>query len=165
MAGLKFLVTITALVTALFLAPASAAEDAGAVATIAGQVFSDVERRVIDAYFHTGDSRDDDYRDREDRDDDGKAKKYKGHGKGKQKGLPPGLARRDSLPPGLQRQLERNGTLPPGLAKRDLPDDLESRLTPPPTGYERVLAEDDLVLIETATGVIADIIYDVIAGR
>ena len=79
------------------------------------------------------------------------------------KAMPPGLAKRDSLPPGLAAQLERNGTLPPGLAKRELPADLEQQLPPVKDGYERTILEDlSVVLIEKASGRIADIINDAV---
>jgi len=84
--------------------------------------------------------------------------------KGKDKrGLPPGLAKRDSLPPGLQKQLERNGTLPPGLQARALPGDLERDLPDLPDGVERGTVDDDVMLIEKATGRILDIIKDVMS--
>ena len=73
-----------------------------------------------------------------------------------------GLALRDALPPGLERQLERNGTLPPGLAKRALPSDLESKLPPPAPGTERVIVERDVVLVDLATGIVRDILRDVL---
>jgi len=79
--------------------------------------------------------------------------------------MPPGLAKRGSLPPGLQKQLERNGTLPPGLAKRDLPDDLKSKLPPVPEGLERVIADESVVLIEKATGKILDVIQGVLKKK
>jgi hypothetical protein len=114
-------------------------------------LFSETERQLISDYFR------DEYR-LEDEDDRGKKhKKDK-----KKKGLPPGLAKKDQLPPGLQKQLQRNGTLPPGLAKRDLPADLESRLTPPHEGYERVIADTHVVLVEKATGIIMDIIENIV---
>jgi hypothetical protein len=81
----------------------------------------------------------------------------------KSKGLPPGLANRDTLPPGLAKQLQRNGTLPPGLTKRDLPADLMKQLPRVQEGYERSIIEEvTVVLIETATGRIADIILDAV---
>ena len=84
-------------------------------------------------------------------------------GKGKEGRMPPGLAKRGGdLPPGLQRQLERNGKLPPGLAKRDLPGDLDTRLPPAKPGCERVIAGADVVLIHAATGVVLDILRDVV---
>jgi hypothetical protein len=63
---------------------------------------------------------------------------YYGHKKIKRKGLPPGLAKKGKLPPGLQKQLKKNGKLPPGLAKRNLPIELENRLSPMPRGYIRL---------------------------
>jgi hypothetical protein len=84
-------------------------------------------------------------------------------GKDKGRGLPPGLAKKGgNLPPGLQRQLQRNGKLPPGLAKRDLPNDLETRLPPVKDGCERVIAGPDVVLIHAATGIVLDILRDVV---
>lgn len=87
--------------------------------------------------------------------------KAKGQGKNKGKGLPPGLAKKDHLPPGLQKQLERNGWLPPGLAKRDLPDDLTAQLPLPQAGTERIIAGNDVVLVEAATNVV---LHDVVSG-
>ncbi len=65
--------------------------------------------------------------------------------------MPPGLAKRDSLPP--------------GLAKRDLPPGLQKKLGNAPPGTERVIAGDDVVLIEKATGKILDVIVDVLKGQ
>ena len=61
-------------------------------------------------------------------------------------------------------QYQRNGTLPPGLAKRDLPADLSQRLPRPRFGTERVAVDNDVLLIQQSTGVILDILTDVIAG-
>lgn len=111
--------------------------------------FSELERQVIEHYYR-GRKYDDDRRgEHKDR-------------KGKKKGLPPGLAKKESLPPGLQKQLERNGTLPPGLAKRDLPDDLHGKLPPVQGGFERVIVDSSVLLVEKASGVIRDIIRDVV---
>ena len=78
--------------------------------------------------------------------------------------LPPGLAKRETLPPGLQKHLERNGTLPPGLQKKiqPLPIDLERRLTAVPTGYRRVVIAGNVILMNPITGLIYDIIRNVI---
>lgn len=79
-------------------------------------------------------------------------------GKGKTKGgLPPGLAKKDSLPPGLAKR----AALPPGLAKRDLPADLEKRL-PRRSTTERVIVDDDVILIEKGTEIVLDVIRDVV---
>lgn len=92
-----------------------------------------------------------------------KKRQNKGNGKGKSKKTPPGLAKRASLPPGLQKQLDKNGTLPKGLAKRELPSELESQLPPEKQGTDRVVAGNDVVLIHKATGVVLDILKDVIS--
>jgi hypothetical protein len=79
----------------------------------------------------------------------------------KKKKLPPGLAKKDRLPPGLEKQLRKNGELPPGLSGRELPPDLESRLSKLPPGYVRVVIGTDLVLENTNTRVVVDIVKDI----
>ena len=116
--------------------------------------FTESERQLISEYYRKH-RQDNDYA------DEGKGKHKKKKGK-KQKGLPPGLAKKQQLPPGLQKQLERNGTLPPGLAKRELPQDLEYRLPPVPEGMERVIADTNVILVEKASGIIRDIIKDIV---
>jgi hypothetical protein len=78
--------------------------------------------------------------------------------------LPPGLAKRETLPPGLQKQLVRKGSLPPGLQKKiqPLPIVLERQLSPVPTGYRRVVIAGNVILMEPVTGVIYDVIRNVI---
>lgn len=81
--------------------------------------------------------------------------------------LPPGLAKRNgNLPPGLQKQLQRNGTLPPGLQKRlePLSGDLERRLPPLPVDYRRGTIGQDVVVIDSRTQRIIDIVHAV-TGR
>lgn len=122
---------------------------------VAGVIFSELEQGVIKEYYRRK------YGEEIDHHDDGYGK-HKRKGKSKKKGLPPGLAKKDKLPPGLARQLHRNGRLPPGLEKRGLPDDLDSRLPTVREGYERVLADGKVILVETASGIIVDIIEDVL---
>ena len=139
------------------------------------KVISDVSKRMIVEHFKkemgveskavTG------KKEEEDEDSESKAKKAgkkdkkaKKDKKGKKKGLPPGLAKKKQLPPGLQRQYEKNDKLPPGLAKRDLPEDLTSKLPPPPAGTQRVVVDNDVVLIEQATGKVLDILFDAVLG-
>ena len=116
----------------------------------------------------------------DDKDDDkdwGKSKhknKHKGQGRGqgknkannkgrsRDKGLPPGLAKKRRLPPGLRKRLAKHGSLPPGLAKREIPADLDTRLPPPPPGTERVIVGGDVALVDIATNVVLDILYDVV---
>ena len=142
--------------------PVAKAEDAAKAIIGAGidASFSEAERQVIQKYF--GDRAVYSYREQT---TSGSGKNGK-HGKKDKggKGLPPGLAKRDSLPPGLSK-LQRNGSLPPGLAKRNLPSDLERRLPPPPEGYERQIVDDAaIVLINKATGKIADFVKDATLG-
>ncbi len=77
------------------------------------------------------------------------------------RGLPPGLANRQHLPPGLQKHIERTGRLPPGLEKRWLPGDLR-RLLPYHTGRDYRVVGNDIVLIETATELILDVMKGVL---
>ncbi len=79
--------------------------------------------------------------------------------------LPPGLARREALPPGLQRQLRERGRLPPGLQKRlvAVPGPLLSQLPPVPPYYTRYFAGRDLVVVDTRTNTIVNVIRDVLA--
>ena len=124
--------------------------------------FTEMERQMVEKYFGKmpPDAGTDATVETDGDEDGGKGKKGgKGKHGGKDKGLPPGLAKRDSLPPGLAKR----ETLPPGLAKRSLPADLEEQLPPPPEGYERQIVGDAaVVLIDKATGKIADIIGDIL---
>jgi hypothetical protein len=97
------------------------------------------ERRIIEEYYRRADT--------------------------SKKGLPPGLAKRGGkLPPGLQKHLEKNGQLPPGLQKRiePLPSALDKSLPAIPDYWQRVLVERDVVLLDTRTNRILDIIENVI---
>lgn len=64
-----------------------------------------------------------------------------------------------ALPPGIARNLERGKPLPPGIAKRYAPDALVTRLPTYP-GYEVVIADRNVLLVEAATQIIADVIYN-----
>jgi|GEM_PF-315180 len=152
-------------------------------------VFRDIERRIIAEHYgvklediqaSTGmpkwadksaqgdDGEDDDDDEDRDKSKNGKDKKdkkdKKNKGNGASKGLPPGLAKRSSLPPGLQKQYDKNGRLPAGLAKRELPDDLRSKLPQRTEDQDVVEVGNDVVLIDRATGVILDTILDVLQG-
>lgn len=144
---LVFVCALAAPVGALS-AQAGSAEGEDLVAVI----FTEVERRIIEEFFGK---------------DVGQQTKDKGKDKpdkGKAQEMPPGLAQMDQLPPGLQRHLEKYGTLPPGLEKRRLPGDLESLLPRARPGTERVIVDDDVFLIQKATGLVLDILLDVIKG-
>ena len=75
-----------------------------------------------------------------------------GAGKGKSKCLPPGIA----------KNLAGGKALPPGIAKRRLPDELVRILPPPPRGFERVIVDGRVLLVEVATQVIHDVLTDLI---
>jgi len=66
------------------------------------------------------------------------------------------------LPPGVAKNLARGKPLPPGIAKRPLPGDLVRQLPPVRTGYERLIVDGRILLVETATQVIHDILEDAI---
>jgi hypothetical protein len=51
--------------------------------------------------------------------------------------------------------------LPPGIAKRYLPQDLLGQLPPRP-GYQWVVVDNDVALIAVATGLIVDILADIL---
>ncbi len=97
--------------------------------------FSDAEIRTIRDWYHDHESL-----------KDGKS------GKGKDNRLPPGIA----------KNLTRGKSLPPGIAKQHFPDGLRQDLPAPPGGYERIIVGGKILLVETATQVIHDVLMDVI---
>ncbi len=66
------------------------------------------------------------------------------------------------LPPGIAKNLARGKPLPPGIAKQYLPVGLRDLLPAPPHGYERIMVDGKVLLVEIATRVIHDILTDVI---
>jgi hypothetical protein len=133
---------------ALLTAVPAHADDGGlSAAQVATIVLTEVEKRVIGDYYRHQ------YVAWVESESTGKAKNKKKHGH-----LPPGLAKKGTLPPGLAKQLARKGTLPPGLAKRALPNDLLVQLEPRPAGYEFVLVDDRVMLIQAATNLILDVL-------
>jgi Ni/Co efflux regulator RcnB len=68
------------------------------------------------------------------------------------------------LPPGIAKNLARGKPLPPGIAKQYLPDDLARVLPAPPRGYERIIVDGKVLLVEIATRVIHDILTDIVFG-
>lgn len=75
--------------------------------------------------------------------------------------LPVPLPTAKPLPPGIAKKVARGGSLPPGIAKRYLPNDLLVQLPPRP-GYQWVVVGTDVLLIAAATGLIVDILVDVL---
>jgi len=98
-------------------------------------VFTDDEIRIIGAWYS-----------------DHGSKSHPGNGKHKNKGLPPGI----------EKNLARGKPLPPGIAKQYLPDGLIKTLPAAPKGYERIIVDGKVLLVEIATQVIHDILMDVV---
>ena len=78
-------------------------------------------------------------------------------------GLPPGLAKRETLPPGLEKQLQKNGTLPPGLQQKiqPLPPVLEVQLMKLPEDQKRVAIAGNIILMDSKSGLMIDILFKV----
>lgn len=77
----------------------------------------------------------------------------------------PGRGRRSRLPPGIARNLERGKPLPPGIAKRYLPGRVIADLPRLPSGLDYVVVAGKLLLVETATAVVRDVLLDVAFDR
>lgn len=67
----------------------------------------------------------------------------------------------DALPPGIRKRLARGKPLPPGIAKKVAPPELVTGLALP-SGYELVEVGLDVLLVEVATGLVHDLLMDVI---
>ena len=77
-------------------------------------------------------------------------------------GCPPGLAAKGCLPPGQAKKMWSVGQpLPPQVVYYPIQRELWTQLTPPPYGYEYVQVDDDIVLMLTATRVIASVIVNI----
>jgi hypothetical protein len=129
---------IGSLLTLLF-----AGHNASAGATTSLDVFTDAEKRIIREYCRSHESAAALC--------GGKTEAQAGHGKKKRKSLPPGIA----------KNLQRGKPLPPGIAKQVLPEDLEDRL-PRRNGYERLIVDGRVILIDVATRIIRDVLEDVL---
>lgn len=123
----------------------AAADTAGATAGgLTEVVFSAAERALVaDYYSHNA----------QQAVGNESPKKYKGRKANKGRGVGP-----QGLPPGLAKKQR----LPPGIAKRQLPDALTAQLPSPPDGFERMIVDTNLVLVETATQVVHDVISGIV---
>ena len=77
---------------------------------------------------------------------------------------PPGLAKKNNgcLPPGQAKKMWSVGQpLPPQVVYYPIQRELWTQLTPPPYGYEYVQVDDDIVLMLTATRVIAALLGNI----
>lgn len=75
----------------------------------------------------------------------------------------PGFAGQ-SLPPGMRNRLAKGKPLPPGIARRTLPADLALRLPRYP-GHDYLMVGATVVLVEAATGLVREALYDVLLPR
>lgn len=85
---------------------------------------------------------------------------YRDHGSPTMRGK--GGKKPKGLPPGIAKNLARGKPLPPGIAKQVLPQGLVALLPSVPHGYERIIVDGKILLVEVATRVIHDILTDVI---
>lgn len=69
---------------------------------------------------------------------------------------------RGELPPGIAKNLARGKSLPPGIAKQVLPGELIGRLPPVHDGYERIIVDGKVLLVEVATQVVRDILTEIV---
>lgn len=76
---------------------------------------------------------------------------------------PDAVGKVKTLPPGIRKKIARGGAMPPGIAKQALPDGLHRRL-PPRDGQHYEIVGTDVVLVQTATKVIVDVLKDVLRG-
>ena len=150
---------------------------------IIGQVFSAVEKKIIEDFFGEqaadailGTKKDKTKKNKNAKEGGGnKNKNAKEDGGNKNKNAKEGGGNKNKnakskgmsgeLPPGLAKYIEKHGTLPPGLAKKELPPGLAKRLGSTSSGLERLIVGDDVVLVEEATGVVYDIIKDIVTER
>ncbi len=74
---------------------------------------------------------------------------------------PPGLAKKNNgcLPPGQAKRMWNMGeSLPRQVAYYPIPRELYAQLTPPPYGYQYVRVDNDILLMMTATRLIAGVL-------
>ncbi len=87
---------------------------------------------------------------------------YRDHGEPSVRGGGKGGKKSKGLPPGIAKNLARGKSLPPGIAKQYLPEGLARLLPQAPRGYERIVVDGKVLLVEVATRLIHDILTDVV---
>jgi Ni/Co efflux regulator RcnB len=90
----------------------------------------------------------------------GQAKKEDGGG-------PPGLAKKGGLPPGQAKKLYGKGQYLPRtyIAPTYYVEPVRYRLPPPPYGSRWVIVDGNAYLVRTETGLIMDVVADLISRR
>jgi hypothetical protein len=76
-------------------------------------------------------------------------------------GYPPGLAKKGKVPPGHAMKLRRGEPLPHDFRWREIPRELEQRLTRLPDGYVRVIVGADIGIMNVRTRVVVDLLEDI----
>jgi Ni/Co efflux regulator RcnB len=72
-----------------------------------------------------------------------------------------GKPRAARMPRGVARNYARGRALPKGIAKRPVASELQAIL-PAQAGYEYIVVNRDVLLISVRTGIVADILIDVL---
>lgn len=75
----------------------------------------------------------------------------------------------EALPPGIAKNVARGKPLPPGIAKRSIPDPLQTELRRRDSSVGKIvdalIVGDDVALVDAATGVVVDIIVDIVRAQ
>ena len=69
---------------------------------------------------------------------------------------------RGGLPPGIAKNVARGKPLPPGIARQHVPADLLVRLPAAPSGLEYLIVAGKLILVETATQIVRQVLLDAV---
>lgn len=73
---------------------------------------------------------------------------------------PPGLAKKGCIPPGQATKWRRGYPLAQGVNFYDPSPGIAGRLGRPPAGYRYIRVAQDILMIETGTGIVVDAVYD-----
>lgn len=72
----------------------------------------------------------------------------------------------EALPPGIAKNVARGKPLPPGIAKKGIPAPLQTELRSRGSSVGKVvdalIVGDDVALVDAATGVVVDILVDIV---
>ena len=81
--------------------------------------------------------------------------------------IPPGLAKKGGLPPGQAKKLYARGEFLPRayIAPSYYVEPVRYRLPPPPYGDRWVVVDGNAYLVRTQTGLIMDVVADLLGGR
>lgn len=81
--------------------------------------------------------------------------------------VPPGLAKKGGLPPGQAKKLYARGEVLPRtyIAPTYYVEPVRYRLPPPPLGSRWVIVDGNAYLVRTETGLIMDVVADLLSRR